>query len=188
VSGVRRVIVGVSASPGCLPALRYAENVARRNDALLVAVHVWVPPSGDLAERRYPSPPRLRQVWKEAAHQRLREALDAAWGGGPAGLAVRTVIIRGEPGPALIDVASFTDDLLVVGAGRRDRMARIWHGRVSRYYLGHALCPVLTVPPPALAQTAGHGLRAWSFRRRELTVDRALPGGPDGEKPGRDRH
>jgi len=174
VSGVRRVIVGVSASPGCLPALRYAENVARRNDALLVAVHAWVPPSGEFAGRRYPSPPCLREAWKEAAQQRLREALDAAWGGRPADIALRLMIIRGEPGPALIDVASFTGDLLVVGAGRRGPMARIGHGRVSRYCLAHALCPVLTVPPPALAPTAGHGLRAWSFRHRELTVDRAL--------------
>jgi nucleotide-binding universal stress UspA family protein len=187
VSGVRRVVVGVSASPGCLPALRYAESIARRNDAPLVAVHAWVPPSGELAEQRFPSPPCLRQAWKEAAHQRLREALDAAWGGGPAGLALRLMVIRGEPGPALINVASFTGDLLVVGAGRRGRMARIWHGRVGRYCLAHAFCPVLTVPPPALAPTAGHGLRAWSFRHRELTVDRALPGGPDGEKLGRDR-
>jgi nucleotide-binding universal stress UspA family protein len=117
---LRRVVAGVSASPGCLSALRYAENLARRNDALLVAVHVWVPPSGDLAERRFPSPPCLRQVWKDAAHQWLREALDAAWRVGPAGLALRLMIIRGEPGPALISVASFTGDLLVVGSGGAD--------------------------------------------------------------------
>jgi Universal stress protein family len=97
------------------------------------------------------------------------------------------MVIRGEPGPVLIDVASFTGDLLVVGAGRRGRTTRIWHGRVSRYCLAQALCPVLTVRPPALAQTARHGLRAWSFRHRELTVKRALPSGPDGEKLGRDR-
>jgi nucleotide-binding universal stress UspA family protein len=187
VSAVRRVIVGVGGSPGCLPALRYAQNVARRNDAPLVAVHAWVPPSGEFAGRRYPSPPFLREFWKEAAHQRLREAVDAAWGGLPDGLALQLVIIRGEPAPALIDVASFTGDLLVVGAGRRGPMARIRHGRVSRYCLAHALCPVLTVPPPVLAQTAGRGLRAWSFRHRELTVASALPGGPDGEKLGRDR-
>jgi hypothetical protein len=89
-------------------------------------------------------------------------------------MALRLMIIRGEPGPALIDVASFTGDLLVVGAGRRGPMARIRHSRVSRHCLAHALCPVLTVPAPALAPTAGHGLRAWSFRHRELTVDRAL--------------
>src|SRR5262245_12201681 len=98
-----------------------------------------------------------------------------------AGRRSRSASRRGSPTPS-----RFSGDLLVVGAGRRGRMARIWHGRVSRYCLAHALCPVITVPPPALAQTAGHGLRAWSFRHRELTVDRALPGGPDGEKLGRD--
>jgi hypothetical protein len=42
-------------------------------------------------------------------------------------------------------------------------------------------------PGPALAPTAGYGLRTWSIRHRELTVDRALPCGPDGERLGRDR-
>ncbi len=123
-SRVHRVIGGVSASPGCLPALRHAENVARRSDAPLVTVHAWVPPSGEFAGRRYPSPPCLREAWKEAAQQRLREALDAAWGGRPVGMALRLMIIRGEPGPALIDVASFTGDLLVVGPGGAAR----WRG------------------------------------------------------------
>jgi K+-sensing histidine kinase KdpD len=39
VSGVRRVIVGVSGSPGNLPAVRYAERLARRDEVPLVAVH-----------------------------------------------------------------------------------------------------------------------------------------------------
>jgi Universal stress protein family len=84
-------------------------------------------------------------------------------------------------------VAYSVHDLLVVGAGRRGKLARISHGGVSRYCVAHALCPVLTVPPPALAQTAGHGLRAWSLRHQELIVDRALPCEVDGEKLGRDR-
>ncbi len=72
------------------------------------------------------TPRRLasREAWKEAAQQRLREALDAAWGGRPVGMALRLMIIRGEPGPALIDVASFTGDLLVVGPGGAAR----WRG------------------------------------------------------------
>jgi hypothetical protein len=64
-------------------------------------------------------------------------------------------------------------------------MARIGHGRVSRYCLAHARCPVLSVPTAALAHAAAHGLRAWSFRHRELTVHRALPE-PDGQKLGPD--
>jgi len=187
VSGVRRVIVGVSASPGNLPALRYAASVACRDEAPLIAVHAWVPPGGEMADRRNPSS-ALRKVWADAARQRLQEAIDAAWGCVPAGLDLQILIWRGEPGPALVDVACARHDLLVIGAGRHGRLARAWHGRVSRYCMAHAPCPVLAVPPPALAQTAGHGLRAWSFRHRELTVDRALPCGPGGETLGRDRH
>ncbi len=76
-SGSARVIVGVSGSPGSLPALRYAENLARRDDAPLLAVHAWIPPGGDIAERRCPSS-HLRQIWAQAALDRLMAALDAA--------------------------------------------------------------------------------------------------------------
>jgi nucleotide-binding universal stress UspA family protein len=165
VSGSGRVIVGVSESPGSLPALRYAENLARREGAPLVAVHAWVPPGGELAERRCPSS-HLRKVWQEAASQRLHQALDAAWGCVPAGLDLQLITVRGDTGPALVEVAGSADDMLVVGAGRRGRLARIWHGRVSHYCVAHAVCPVLTVPPPAL--------RPRSLRHRELTLDQAL--------------
>jgi len=75
------------------------------------------------------------------------------------------VIVRGETGPALVDMADSPGDVLVVGAGRRGWLARIGHGRVSRYCVAHAGCPVVTVPPPAL--------RFRAIRHRELTVDRA---------------
>lgn len=185
-SGVRRVIVGVSASPGSLPALRYAAGIACQEEAPLIAVHAWVPPGGEMAERRHPSPD-LWKVWEKAARHRLQKAINSAWGCVPAGLDLQPLVRRAEPGPGLVEVAHGRHDLLVVGAGRHATVARAWHGRVSRYCVAHARCPVLTVPPPALAQTAGHGLRAWSSRHRELTVDRALPCGPDGQKLRRDR-
>lgn len=175
-SSAQRVIVGVSGSPGSLPALRYAENLAQREDAPLLAVHAWVPPGGDMAERRCPSS-HLRHVWQAAARQRLGEALHAAWGGVPAGLDLQLITVRGDTGPALVDVADSTDDVLVVGAGRRGRLARIWHGRVSHYCVAHAVCPVFTVPPPSL--------RPRSLRHRELTLDQALSEW-DGETLGRD--
>lgn len=176
-SGAGRVVVGVSGSPGNLPALRYAESLARREDAPLVAVHAWIPPGGDLAERRCPSS-YLRQAWQAAASQRLHEALAAAWGCVPAGVDLQLITVRGDTGPALVDVADSSDDVLVVGAGRRGWLARIWHGRVSRYCVAHAVCPVLTVPPPAL--------RPRSLRHRDLTLDQALSVW-DGETLGRDR-
>ena len=172
-SGVRQVIAGVSGSPGNIAALRYAGEIARLRAARLVAVHAWEPPGGDLGERRQPSL-ELRRLWKDAARARLHDALGVTWGGRPAGLEFESLVRRRKPGQVLVDVAWSPDDLLVVGTGRRAGLARIWRGRVSRYCLAHAGCPVLAVPPPALALDAGPALHAWSFWHRELTVDAAL--------------
>ena len=181
-AGVRRVIVGASAAPGSIPALRYAENLARREGALLVTMHAWAPPGGELADRRQPSA-YLRKVWARAAGQRLGEAMDAAWGGTPDGLPFQGLVVRGEPGPSLVGVADSAHDLLVVGAGRRGP-ARLWHGRVSRHCLARARCPVIAVPPADLARAGGH--RVWPLRRGELALDRALSE-LDGSKPSRNR-
>ena len=174
-SGARRVIVGASGSPGSLRALRHAEDLARHGVATLIPVLAWTPPGGDLAARRQPYP-ALVDVWQESAWQRLWAALEAAWGEIPADLAVQPVVRRGPPGQVLVDIADSPDDLLVVGAGRRGALARLYGARVSRYCLAHARCPVIAVPPGALAQAAGHGLRAWPFRR-SLNMDRFLRNG-----------
>ena len=169
-SGPRRIIVGANGSPGSIRALRYAEDLARFSDATLVPVIAWTPPGGEMADRRAPSA-ELRRVWARAARDRLQAALDAAWAGVPDGLSVRAIIARGEPGPALVDEAE-PEDLLVLGAGRRGLRSRLVSGRVTRYCLRHAACPVLAVPPAALSGT--NGLRGWAFRHRELTLDRAM--------------
>jgi len=50
-------------------------------------------------------------------------------------------------------------DLLVIGTGRRGALRRLLGCRVNRSWLPNAHCPVLAIPPPALAQQAGYGLR-----------------------------
>jgi nucleotide-binding universal stress UspA family protein len=172
-SGAGRLVVGASGSPGSLCALRYALVTAYRLDVPLLAALAWVPPGGELADRRFPSP-ELRRLWADAARKRLTDALDAACGGVPAGMDVTQVIIRGVPGPALVDIADCDGDVLVVGAGRRGVLSRIWHGQVSRYCLSHARCPVLAIPPPATARELGLAPGAWGARRRDLSLDRAL--------------
>jgi nucleotide-binding universal stress UspA family protein len=168
-----RVIVGASGSPGSIPALRYAGRLAGRDGAPLVAVHAWLPPGGDLADRRAPSL-YLRRVWTEAAGRRLREALELAWGSVPSWLDVESRIVRGEPGPVLVGEASRAGDLLVVGAGRRGSLSRARHGKVSRYCVARASCPVLAVPPAAQPRRAARGADFWSPRHREVTVEQAL--------------
>jgi nucleotide-binding universal stress UspA family protein len=173
VSGLGRVVVGASGSPGSLCALRYALKLARVNAVPLEAVIAWVPPGGDLAERRYPDP-SLRRLWMDAARKRLLDAVDVACGTFPSDVSLSLVIARGDPGPMLVGVADRPDDLLVIGAGQRGLLQRIWHGRVSRYCLAHSRCPVLAVPAPASAKELGLG-HAWGpLHHRDVTVDQAL--------------
>ena len=173
VSGVGRLVVGTGGSPGSLPALRHARDLALSNDVPLLAVIAWIPPGGDLAERRCPSP-ALRRAWAGAAGDRLKAALDAAWGSVPPEEDIQLVVIRGEPGPSLVHLADSGDDLLVVGAGRPGRLTRMWHGRVSRYCLSHARCPVVAVPQPVTARQMGLSPARWALRHRELTLDQAM--------------
>src|SRR5580704_5730780 len=169
VAAVRRVVVGVSGLLGSLQALRLAADEARAREATLVAVIAWVPPGGDLSERSHPSP-YLRQIWRDAAKQRLADAFDAGLGGLPDDVTVLVRIERGDPGPVLVDVADSPEDLLVVGTGRRSPIGRALRRSIGRYCLAHARCPVLAVPPSALMDEMAHGFRPWALRGRHVSV------------------
>ena len=172
---VVRIIVGASGSPGSLRALRYAQHLARDFDATLVPVLAWLPPCGDVADRRTPDD-ELRRIWVGDAHQKLHDTLNLAWGTPPADPPVQPLVRRGHPGPVLADAACRPGDMLVIGAGRRGALARAARGRVSRYCLAHALCPVLAVPPTPLARQARHGALVRAVWRRTLTIGQISPG------------
>jgi len=165
VAAVRRVIVGVHGSLGSLQALRYAAAEARERSVPLVPVITWIPPGGDAAERSRPSP-YLRRVWREEARKRLWEAFDAGLGGLPTDLVVVPHVERGETGQVLVEIADQPDDLLVIGTGRRGTLTRALRRSVGRYVLAHAKCPVLAIPPSALMDEMGGGIRGWLLRRR----------------------
>ncbi|MGK4581363.1 universal stress protein [Kitasatospora sp. HPMI-4] len=156
----RRLVVGVSGSLGSLAALHQAVAEARRTDAEVLAVLVWEPPGGEHGYRRSPCPPLLSS-FRDAAVERLRTALDEAFGGAPTGLGARfqSQAVRSEPGYALVRLADRPGDVLVVGAGHGSRL----RPSVARYCLRHATCPVLAVPRPPL-QRELERRRHWSVR------------------------
>jgi nucleotide-binding universal stress UspA family protein len=172
------VIAGASGSPGSVRALRYAEGLARSHDAALLPVIAWEPPGRDHLGRGMPSG-YLRQQWRDLAWQQLRDALVAVWGQVPCSALVQPHVEMGRPGWVLVSLASRSDDVLVIGAGRRGILARIMFARVSRYCLAHAQCPVLAVPPPELRC----GRLRWVFRHRPLTVGQLVQGGKWGAGP-----
>jgi len=180
VSTVRRVVVGVHGSLGSLQALQLAAEEARERQAALVPVIAWTPPGGDFAERSHPSP-YLRRIWRDAARQRLAEAFDAGLGGVPDDLPVQARVERGEAGPVLVDVADSPEDLLVIGTGRRSPIVRALRKSVGRYCLAHAKCPVLAVPPSALMDEVGRGLRLWPLGRHAIVPDISELSGRQGQ-------
>ncbi|MFF2122273.1 universal stress protein [Kitasatospora sp. NPDC058184] len=155
-----RVVVGVSGSLGSLAALHRGAAEARDRGAVLVPVLAWEPPGGEHGYRRSPCPPLLAAV-REAADQRLRDALDAAFGGAGPGVPMRPVLVRGDTGPALLHIADRPDDLLVLGHSGGPLRRRLRRA-VPAYCARRAGCPVLTVPAPELL----HDLEALHRRTR----------------------
>lgn len=168
-SAIRRVIAGVSGSHRSLPALRYAAALAREHGTVLIPLLTWTPPGGELAAHKCPSG-NLSQTWEDAAWNRLWNAIGLALGGWPPDVEIQPLVVRGQAGWVLVHAAGRAGDMLVVGSGRHGTMRRLAGGRVSRYCLARAACPVVAVPPSRLELEAGHGLHAWALRRRGLTV------------------
>ena len=171
--GIGRLIVGASGSPGSLHALRYAEGLARAHGAVLIPVLAWEPPGGDHGVRVQPSD-ALHQEWHILACRQLHDALMAVWGEAPDDPMVQPHVERGPAGWVLVNLARHPRDVLVVGAGRRGALARVVYSRVSRYCLANAQCPVVAIPPPALARELRHGHLGWVFWHRPLTPEQIL--------------
>ena len=93
----RRIVAGVSSSPGNLPALRQAADLARVYDAALTFVHAWLPSGPEFAAWQFPSDPLVMQ-WQDDAWQRMWHALDTAFGGLPPDLEAEPLV--GEIGRA----------------------------------------------------------------------------------------
>lgn len=171
-AGRRRVVVGVSGSPGSLAALHRAAYEARRGGADLLAVLAWEPPGGSYTHRRAVCPLSLEDL-REDAGRRLLDALDSAFGADGPGVPFQAVVVRGAVGPALVESAVGEDDLLVVGTGVRGPLRRALFPSVARYCVAHAGCPVLAVPPSPLVSELAAVQRRIGLRlpldARELT-------------------
>jgi nucleotide-binding universal stress UspA family protein len=87
----------------------------------------------------------------------------------PPDVEVEAAVIRGEAPFVLVELADRENDLLVIGAGRRGAIRRLWRARTPRYCVARATCAVLAVPLTALAQEMDRPLHAWMIIHRALT-------------------
>ncbi|WP_329493498.1 universal stress protein [Kitasatospora herbaricolor] len=139
-----RVVVGVNGSLSSLAALYRAVEEAGRRDAMLVPVIAWT-----AADRTLRPLSELEHV----ARRCMDTAFEQAFGGYPGDIVIRPLVVRSEPGRALVAAASGPGDLLVLGSGHHGRVQRALHGSVAGYCRAHARCEVVVVSPSALLES-----------------------------------
>ncbi|MGN7200091.1 universal stress protein [Arthrobacter sp. SAFR-044] len=137
-SGQRpRIIVGVDGSEASIAALRVARALSEPLAAPVEAWACWDVPAGYGVYLAVGI-----EGFKYAADHVLQQTLSDAFGEVPAFVHPR--LVRGRPGPALID-ASRNASLLIVG---RRGHGNFVPGSVSSACVSHAHCPVLVVHAP----------------------------------------
>ncbi|MCX5208166.1 universal stress protein [Kitasatospora sp. NBC_00240] len=139
-----RVVVGVNGSLSSLAALYRAVEEAGRRDAMLVPVIAWTAADKTL---------RPLSELEHVARRCLDTAFEQAFGGYPGDIVIRPLVVRSQPGRALVAAASGPGDLLVLGSGHHGRVQRALHGSVVRHCRAHARCEVVVVSPSALLES-----------------------------------
>lgn len=143
---IRRLLVAVDDSPDALAAARLAVELASSLQAELQAVHVLADHGLDAAldagaELAGVGPAALRRD-RSAAAVLARVSAAAA----TAGVGVRTQLLTGRVGPALLRVArDWPADLLVIGSSGRAGSGTGYVGAMTRHMLEFAEQPVLVV-------------------------------------------
>jgi nucleotide-binding universal stress UspA family protein len=143
-----RILCAVDFSPSSLTALGYADALARRAGARLIAVHVVEPvPVFEPVLMGGPGTPEYDDRAVAIAEQRLRQAADAADAaeehGRTRAAAVTPVVASGRASREIVRIAAGERcDLIVIGAHRRGP-GPIDIGSTTNHVLRQAACPVL---------------------------------------------
>ncbi len=151
------IVVGVDGSPDSNAAMRWAVHEAMMRNVALTLVHAAAPvPAGApvLGWSGEALPPDFVQQLDENARRVLAEAAKLAEDmTGDRHLRVNSVLSAASPAPALVDVSTKAE-MVVVGSRGRGALERVLLGSVSTGVIHHAHCPVAVIhgdftPPPA---------------------------------------
>jgi nucleotide-binding universal stress UspA family protein len=150
------IVVGVDGTAESDAALAFAIDEAARSRDALELVTAWDAESSlsamDLAYGMVLSEPEHRA--KEEAERQQQESLERVLGDRPQPTAVASQVIRGRPGPVLVEAARKAR-LLVVGTRSLGPVRAALLGSVSRYCAQHTTGALVVVPAPEHAPQTG---------------------------------
>ncbi|MDA3644285.1 universal stress protein [Saccharopolyspora indica] len=136
------VVVGVDDRDHQEPVLTAAFDAAAMRSVLLVAVHAWHEVGSRRAWKEFHAAGQSAAVHAEE-ERFLAEAL-AGWTDKYPDVAVRRVVVHGQPARALLDHAEHAQ-LVVAGSRGRGGFAGLLLGSTSQQLVHHASCSVLVV-------------------------------------------
>lgn len=140
---MRKIVVATDFSAASRPAFAAAVDLARRDGARLVVLHVMVPPSPFVGDDLPGSWLELEARARRDAERRLAAAASQAE---RSGIATTGTLVKGVPAEVIVRVARREGaDLIVTGTHGRSGLGRLFMGSVAARVLGTAKCPVLTV-------------------------------------------
>ena len=131
-------------------ALQYVKDLATRFEAEVTLLHAYEGLStsvADIYDISYSSyMQELEQSMEEKVNQHLGDVkaeLEAQ------GISVKAIILRGEPGPVIVNLAAEQHaDMIVLGSRGLKAIRSFLMGSVSNYVVHHAHCPVMVIPTP----------------------------------------
>jgi nucleotide-binding universal stress UspA family protein len=147
---IRRIVVGVDGSEGAARALDWAIGLAAPLGAEVIAVCAYELPPYVPRAGGAPYVPE-QENWERA----LRQDFELRWCAPLAGAGVRhrTVFEIGHAADVLLRQAeTVVADLIVTGRRGRGELVELLSGSVSQRLVHGAHCPVLVVPPVAVAR------------------------------------
>ena len=140
---MRKIVVATDFSAASRPALATALDLARRDGARLVVLHVMVPPSPFAGDDLPASWLELEARAQREAERRLAAAVSRAE---RSGIATTGTLVKGVPADVIVRVARREGaDVIVIGTHGRSGLGRLFMGSVAARVLATATCPVVTV-------------------------------------------
>jgi nucleotide-binding universal stress UspA family protein len=154
----RKILVPVDFSPHSDDGMRLAADIARRYEASLTLVHVYQPVAYPFPEGfMLYTPSQLAEMLTEMQKLLDRARAEVEAGGS---LRVEAKLLQGIVASEIVTTAQQESfDLIVMGTHGRSGLQHALLGSVAEKVLRKAHCPVLTVRPQSVAQTAAKAER-----------------------------
>jgi nucleotide-binding universal stress UspA family protein len=138
------ITVGVDGSASSSAAFRLAVEEARARRCSVRAVTAWQAATIYAADAGAVFPEE-RAAYEKKAAELQDQAVRSLTGGTEKLPAIERRLVRGDPGPALVEL-SRDADLLVVGTEHKGILKRATAGSTSAYCMRHSQVPVVVVP------------------------------------------